>query len=84
VVFVTGIPGAGKTLYGLNTVFATDAGAAFLTGNFPLVYVMRTALERDARDQGRNVRMARQETESAIQPLRRCPKMNESGGFGRP
>jgi hypothetical protein len=69
VVFVTGIPGAGKTLCGLNTVFATDAGAAFLTGNFPLVYVMRAALERDARDQGRNVRMARQETESAIQPL---------------
>jgi hypothetical protein len=69
VVFVTGIPGAGKTLCGLNTVFATDAGAAFLTGNFPLVYVMRAALERDARDQGQNVRMARQKTESAIQPL---------------
>jgi hypothetical protein len=69
VIFVTGIPGAGKTLCGLNTVFSTDAGAAFLTGNFPLVYVMRAALERDARDQGRNVRMARQETESAIQPL---------------
>jgi hypothetical protein len=69
VIFVTGIPGAGKTLCGLNTVFATDAGAAFLTGNFPLVYVLRAALERDARDQGRNVRVARQETESAIQPL---------------
>lgn len=69
VVFVTGIPGAGKTLCGLNTVFATDAGAAFLTGNFPLVYVMRAALERDARDQRQNVRMARQKTESAIQPL---------------
>ncbi len=69
VVFVTGIPGAGKTLCGLNTVFATNAGAAFLTGNFPLVYVMRAALERDAKDQGRSVRMARQETESAIQPL---------------
>jgi hypothetical protein len=69
VIFVTGIPGAGKTLCGLNTVFATDAEAAFLTGNFPLVYVIRAALERDARAQGRNVRMARQETESAIQPL---------------
>jgi hypothetical protein len=69
VIFVTGIPGAGKTLCGLNTVFATEAGAAFLTGNFPLVYVMRAALERDARSQGRDIRMARQETESAIQPL---------------
>ncbi len=69
VIFVTGIPGAGKTLCGLNIVFATDAGAAFLTGNFPLVYVMRAALERDARDQGQNIRLARQQTESAIQPL---------------
>jgi hypothetical protein len=69
VIFVTGIPGAGKTLCGLNTVFATDVGAAFLTGNFPLVFVMRAALERDAKDQGRSARMAQQETESAIQPL---------------
>ncbi|HEY0182995.1 MAG TPA: DNA/RNA helicase domain-containing protein [Rhodopila sp.] len=69
VIFVTGIPGAGKTLCGLNTVFATDAGAAFLTGNFPLVFVMRAALERDAKAQGRNARTARHETEGAIQPL---------------
>jgi hypothetical protein len=69
VVFVTGIPGAGKTLCGLQAVFGADSGAAFLTGNLPLVHVMREALARDARDQGRNIRMARQETESAIQPL---------------
>ena len=69
VLFVTGIPGAGKTLCGLNIVFGADSGAAFLTGNLPLVYVMREALARDARDQGRGMRMARQQTESAIQPL---------------
>jgi hypothetical protein len=69
VLFVTGIPGAGKTLCGLNTVFAADSGAAFLTGNLPLVHVMREALARDARDHGRSMRMARQQTESAIQPL---------------
>jgi len=69
VLFVTGIPGAGKTLCGLNTVFAANSGAAFLTGNLPLVHVMREALARDARDQGRSMRMARQQTESAIQPL---------------
>ena len=51
-VFVTGIPGAGKTLCGLNVVFGADTGAAFLTGNLPLVHVMREALARDARDQG--------------------------------
>ena len=50
VVFVTGIPGAGKTLCGLNAVFgrAEQAAAAFLTGNVPLVTVLRAALARDA------------------------------------
>jgi hypothetical protein len=37
VVFVTGIPGAGKTLCGLQAVFGAETGAAFLTGNLPLV-----------------------------------------------
>ncbi len=69
ILFVTGIPGAGKTLCGLNAVFGAEDGAAFLTGNLPLVYVMREALARDANRQGRSLRMARQETESAIQPL---------------
>lgn len=69
VVFVTGIPGAGKTLCGLNLVFGLNAAAAFLTGNLPLVFVMRRALENDARDQGQSARAARQKTESAIQPL---------------
>ena len=69
VVFVTGIPGAGKTLCGLQAVFGADTGAAFLTGNLPLVHVMREALARNARDQGRSIRVARQEVESAIQPL---------------
>lgn len=50
VVFVTGIPGAGKTLCGLNAVFAAGAGgrSAFLTGNVPLVTVLRAALAQDA------------------------------------
>ncbi len=50
VVFVTGIPGAGKTLCGLNAVFGAGRGdhAAFLTGNAPLVAVLREALARDA------------------------------------
>ena len=69
VLFVTGIPGAGKTLCGLNAVFGAVTGAAFLTGNLPLVHVMREALARDAYEQGRSLRVARQETESAIQPL---------------
>ncbi|MDE2583575.1 MAG: DUF2075 domain-containing protein [Rhodospirillales bacterium] len=69
VVFVTGIPGAGKTLCGLNVVFGAESGAAFLTGNLPLVHVMRAALARDARAQGRGPRQPWRETESAIQPV---------------
>ncbi|WP_246504115.1 DNA/RNA helicase domain-containing protein [Plastoroseomonas arctica] len=50
IIFVTGIPGAGKTLCGLNTVFgvAHGKGAAFLTGNVPLVTVLRAAIVADA------------------------------------
>jgi hypothetical protein len=51
-VFVTGVPGAGKTLCGLHTVFAQEREehAAFLTGNAPLVAVLRAALEMDAKE----------------------------------
>jgi hypothetical protein len=52
--FVTGVPGAGKTLAGLNIAcgrMATDIGedATFLSGNGPLVDVLREALKRDVR-----------------------------------
>jgi len=50
--FVTGVPGAGKTLAGLNlaTSFndvSDDRRAVFLSGNGPLVRVLREALARD-------------------------------------
>jgi hypothetical protein len=50
--FVTGVPGAGKTLAGLNIAtkrMKTDEGehAVFLSGNGPLVEVLREALTRD-------------------------------------
>ena len=50
-IFVTGVPGAGKTLCGLHTVFAQERaeGAVFLTGNAPLVAVLRAALVLDSR-----------------------------------
>lgn len=73
VVFVTGIPGAGKTLCGLNLVFGTRAeeGAAFLTGNAPLVAVLRGALEQDAMRQGRNRRQPRREARTLLQNVHR-------------
>ena len=50
--FVTGVPGAGKTLAGLNIATKradehTDEHAVFLSGNGPLVDVLREALARD-------------------------------------
>ncbi len=72
ILFVTGIPGAGKTLCGLNAVFGTGAasGATFLTGNPTLVHVLREALARDAAGGERGaLRAARQRTKSRIQAL---------------
>lgn len=50
--FVTGVPGSGKTLAGLTAVHADDESgvrhnATFLSGNIPLVKVLREALIRD-------------------------------------
>ena len=46
--FVTGVPGAGKTLVGLNvSVALQNVGASMLSGNGPLVSVLTTALKRD-------------------------------------
>jgi schlafen family protein len=54
VCFVTGVPGAGKTLAGLQVVHdrgireATGSDCVFLTGNLPLVKVLQAALSRDS------------------------------------
>lgn len=70
VVFVTGHPGAGKTLCGLDLAFAGQ-GAAFLTGNPTLVHVLREALVRDAVARGMGRRAAQQRMEGVIQALPR-------------
>lgn len=63
--FVTGVPGAGKTLVGLNVATQrreadVSSPAVYLSGNGPLVAVLREALTRDevARQKalGRSVR----------------------------
>lgn len=52
--FITGVPGAGKTLAGLNIVHSienrnTEAGlGVFLSGNSPLIKVLSEALARDS------------------------------------
>jgi hypothetical protein len=55
--FVTGVPGAGKTLAGLNLITQRSQAhgeehAVFLSGNGPLVEVLREALARDRNKNG--------------------------------
>lgn len=71
ILFVTGIPGAGKTLCGLDTIFGgNDAGrGTYLTGNPTLVHVLREALTRDAVAAGDKRRDAARRMESAVQAL---------------
>lgn len=59
-IFLTGVPGAGKTLAGLQVVHdAVSHGTekrgdiVYLSGNSPLVFVLREALARDMVERGR-------------------------------
>jgi hypothetical protein len=63
--FVTGVPGAGKTLVGLNIATqrrdeSNDLYSVFLSGNAPLVAILREALARDRvrhyKEHGRKIR----------------------------
>lgn len=57
--FITGVPGAGKTLIGLNIAIQRSNArqgehAVYLSGNFPLVTVLQEALARDKVKQEKN------------------------------
>lgn len=63
--FVTGVPGAGKTLVGLNIATkhmdkSNDLYSVFLSGNGPLVAILREALARDKirteKERGRRIK----------------------------
>lgn len=76
VCFVTGVPGSGKTLVGLNLVHDVRFGsvgtgeAAFLSGNGPLVGVLREALARDsAKAHGEPINKERDDVRTRIQHL---------------
>lgn len=65
IVFVTGVPGAGKTLVGLNIATThinpeDDLYSVFLSGNGPLVKILQEALARDkvtrSIEKGRKIR----------------------------
>lgn len=66
--FITGVPGSGKTLAGLNLATArqrahSDEHAVFLSGNGPLVSVLREALALDAVAKAREAGKATTKTE---------------------
>ena len=71
--FITGVPGAGKTLAGLNIAIENQKTtgkdySCFLTGNQPLVYVLRETLARDDNNRtGISISEARTKVESFIQ-----------------
>jgi hypothetical protein len=71
--FITGVPGAGKTLAGLNIVhnarLHTDGDlGVLLSGNGPLVKVLREALARDeARRTGKSLAEARRTSATFVQ-----------------
>lgn len=85
--FITGVPGAGKTLVGLdvavkqsyqdNGTFNDDDGAAYLSGNGPLVAVLTEALARDnyrkSKENGDSKKMSdsRREVSKFIQIIHR-------------
>lgn len=85
--FVTGVPGAGKTLVGLDVAvkqsyqdgneFIEDEGAVYLSGNGPLVAVLTEALaidnQRKCRERGerKNLSDSRREVGKFIQIIHR-------------
>jgi hypothetical protein len=74
--FVTGVPGAGKTLAGLNIATQRqnchkDENAVFLSGNDPLVQVLHEALARDHSERNNETKTAAKRTVHAfIQNIR--------------
>ncbi|MDE1896330.1 MAG: DUF2075 domain-containing protein [Rhodospirillales bacterium] len=70
IVFVTGIPGAGKTLCGLDVAFSPEVEATFLTGTLPMVYVLKAALAEDrGKQKGYSQRAARHQSKAKIESV---------------
>lgn len=70
---ITGVPGAGKTLVGLNiATLHTDSSAelysVYLSGNGPLVNILHEALARDrvARDHDQGIRTSKGQARQAV------------------
>lgn len=71
--FVTGVPGSGKTLVGLNIAIKhlkeeSGGRSVYLSGNGPLVSILREALTRDtvAREKARGKRISKKQVYSKV------------------
>ena len=69
--FVTGVPGAGKTLVGLNVAVQQEIDqdlAVYLSGNGPLVQVLTEALTRDkqAQEKAKGNKITKKEAEREV------------------
>ncbi len=69
--FVTGVPGAGKTLVGLNVAVQQESNedlAVYLSGNGPLVEVLTEALTRDklAQEKEKGNKLTKKEAEREV------------------
>ncbi len=71
--FVTGVPGAGKTLVGLNIATKhidknSELYSVFLSGNGPLVAILREALARDkvSREKEKGIRLKKGKAMSEV------------------
>ncbi len=78
IVFVTGVPGAGKTLVGLNiatrhrrAIEEDPAHAVYLSGNGPLVKVLHEALTRDelSRLRADGIRVRKGDVQQRVKPF---------------
>lgn len=72
--FITGVPGAGKTLVGLDVATkhmdaSSDLHSVYLSGNGPLVKILCEALTRDevARAKAKNMRLRVGETRKSVE-----------------
>ena len=81
--FVTGIPGAGKTLAGLNLVHNREIqahdrpGSVFMSGNGPLVDILREALAVDCAERTRATkRTTRSQVRTFVQNIHHFVKDN--------
>lgn len=90
VCFVTGIPGAGKTLTGLEVVHDSRLrqhavmSGIFLSGNRPLVNVIQAALVRKRMDLGHNKQEIEREIKTHIQNVHQFIRDHEKGSGIKP